>query len=36
MYLEQLIGEENKQDLQVEQGRQNLEIVRIVKGLSYL
>lgn len=34
--LVQLIGEESKQDLQVEQGRQNLEIIGIVMGLSDL
>ena len=34
--LVRLIGEENEQDLQVEQGRQNLEIIGIVKGLSDL
>lgn len=34
--LVQLIGEEKEQDLQVEQGRQNLEIIGIVRNLSDL
>lgn len=34
--LVQLIGEEKEQDLQVEQGRQNLEIIGIVRSLSDL